>query len=80
MFKQLEYSGILFKTLLPTFNRCAHDEGSTYNDFSPAQPSGKVSDAQQVVIFVNAFRNTFSIQQSVILQFYCFIAINLRQQ
>ena len=35
----------------------------------------------QVVIFVNASKNTFSIQQSVILQFYCFIAsINLKQQ
>ena len=47
MFKQLEYSEILFKNSLRKFNRCAHDEGSTYNDFSPAQPSGKVSDPQR---------------------------------
>ena len=67
MFKQLEYSEILFKNLFRKFNRCAHDQGSTYNDFFRAQPSGKVSDAQQVVIFVNSFKNTFSIQQSVIL-------------
>ena len=67
MFKQLKYSEILFKNLLRKFNRCEHDEGSTYNDFSPAQPSGKVSDAQEVVIFVNIIENTFSIQQSVIL-------------
>ena len=67
MFKQLEHSEILFKNLLWKFNRCAHDEGSTYNDFLPVQPSDKVSDAQQVVIFVNTFKNIFSIQQSVIL-------------
>ena len=77
----MEYSETLFKILLRKFNRCAHDEGSTYNDCSPAQPSDKVSDAQQVVIFVNTFKNTFSIQRSVILQFYCFVAsINLRQR
>ena len=66
MFKQLEYSEILFKNLLRKFNRCAHDEDSAYNDFFSAKPSGKVSDAQQVVIFVNNFKNTFSIQQLII--------------
>ena len=45
MFKQLDYSEILFKNLLRKFNRCAHDESSTYNNFSPAQPSGKISGA-----------------------------------
>ena len=62
MFNQLEYSEILFKNLLWKFNRCAHDEGSTYNDFFPAQPSGKVNDAQKVAIFVNTPKNTFSNQ------------------
>ena len=62
MFKQLEHSEILFKNSHRMFNRCAHDEGSTYNDLFPVQPSGKVTDAQQVVIFVNAFKTTFSIQ------------------
>ena len=79
MFKRLEYSEILFKNSLRKFNRCARDKGSTYNDGFPVRPSGKVSNAQLGVIFVNAPKNTFSIQQSVILQFYCFIAsINLR--
>ena len=61
-----------------------------------AQPSNKVSDAQQVVVFVNTSKNTFSITEInnftvfrfylvKVLQFYsfivCFIApINLRQQ
>ena len=49
MFNQLEYSEILFKNLLWKFNRCAHDEGSTYNDFFPAQPSGKISDAGDIL-------------------------------
>ena len=72
---------MLFKNSLRQFNRCVHDEGSTWNDYFPAETSSKVSDAQQAVIFVNASKNTFSIQQSVTLQFYCFIAtINLRQQ
>ena len=79
MFKQVEYSEILFKNSPRKFNRCSRHEGSTYNDHLHARPSGKV--IQQVVIFVNASKNTFSIQQSLILQFYCFIAsINLRQQ
>ena len=81
MFKQLEYSEILLKNLLRKFSRCAHDEGSNCNDFFPAQPSDKVSDAQQmVIIIVNTFKNTFSIQQSVVLQFYCFTASYLRQR
>ena len=32
MFKQLEYSEVLFENLLRMFNRCTHDDGSTYND------------------------------------------------
>ena len=62
MFKQLEYSEMLFKNLLRQFNQCAHDEGSTYNDVFPARPSDKVSNAQQVVVFVNTPKNTFSNQ------------------
>ena len=46
MFKQIEYSEILFKNSLLNFGLCAHDEGSTYNDLSSVQPSGTVSDAQ----------------------------------
>ena len=46
MFKQIEYSEILFKNSLGKLNRCAHDEGSTYNDHFSVQPLGKVSDAQ----------------------------------
>ena len=49
MFKQIEYSEILFKNLLRKFSRCAHDEGSTYNDIFPAQPSGKISDAGDIL-------------------------------
>ena len=59
-----------------------------------AQPSdkGKVSDAQQVVVFANTSKNTISITVVdnftvfmfylvEIFQFYCFITIvNLRQQ
>ena len=67
MFKQLKYSAILFKNSLRKFNRCAHDEGLTYNDLFPAQPSDKVGDAQQMIIFVNTSENTFSI--SVISNF-----------
>ena len=62
MFKQLEYSEILFKNSLRMFNRCAHDEGSTSNDIFPFQPSGKVSGAQQVIISLSASKTTFSIQ------------------
>ena len=81
MFKQLEYSEILFKNLFRKFNRCAHDQGSTYNDSFPAQPSGKVSGAQQVVIFVNTFKKKLFLFSNQNNQFYCFIAsINLRQQ
>ena len=29
MFKQLEYSELLFKISLRMFNQCTHDEGST---------------------------------------------------
>ena len=67
MFKQLEYTEILFKNSLLNFGGCAHDEGSTYNYLFPAQPSDKVSDAQQMIIFVNISKNTFSVQLSVIL-------------
>ena len=42
--------------------------------FFAAQPSdeGKVSDAQQVVVFVNTSRNTISITV-IVLQLLCFI-------
>ena len=46
------------------FNRRTHDEGSTYNDLfrcSTILDKGKVSDAQQVVVFVNTSTNTVSI-------------------
>ena len=46
MFEQLEYLEILFVNSLRKFNRCAHNEGSTYYDHFPVQPSCKVSDAQ----------------------------------
>ena len=62
MFKQFEYSEILFKNLLWKLNRCTHDEGSTYNDFFPAETSGNVSDEQKVAIFVSTPKNTFSNQ------------------
>lgn len=62
MFRQLEYSEILFRNSPRLFKRCTDDEDSTYNDFLPVPPSGKVSDAQQVIIFVNTFKNTFSNQ------------------
>ena len=34
MFKQTEYSEILFKNSLPNFDRCAHDGSSISNEFS----------------------------------------------
>ena len=52
MFKQVEYSEILFKNSLRIFNRCTHDEGvQLIMTFFAAQPSNKckISDAQQVV-------------------------------
>ena len=36
--------------MLRKFNRCARDEGSIYKDLFSAQPTSKVSDAQQVII------------------------------
>ena len=87
MFKQLEYSEI-FKNSLRMFNRCTHDEGSTYNDLFSCQPSDKgiVSDAQQVIVFVNTSKNIISVTVInsftvfmfylvKIFQFYSFIVL-----
>ena len=62
MFKQLEYSEILFKNSLQMFNRCTHDEGSTYNDLFSLlnhQMKVKVSDAQQVVGLCQYFQKHY---------------------
>ena len=52
MFKQIEYSEILFKNSLLNFGRCAHDGSLTVN----------VSvDSEQLIIFFSISKNHFSI-------------------